>query len=425
MLAAVRRGDRVVTGGGIIGTVTKVIDDNEVQVEIAEGVRVRVQRPMISGVLAKTEPAPAGAGRGAATAGGSATPADDEPTASGVRRDADPRRQARLIATSRAADAPLRALEGHPRSCAVCVLGALAARRTCCRARAGGRAAVWLPHRQISLGLDLQGGSHLLLRGRYRGGGPRAAGGHGRRPSATSCARRASATRTSASTAARVAVTIPDSGAGRRRRRSCCAGSTRTRRSRAGDGGRLRLRPDRAGDPAARVGGGRAVAGDRPPPHRRDRRARAEHPAPGQRPHPGAAAGRRRSAADQGADRQDGEDDLPPGRRRRQPRRGAGRPAAAGLDGAAAARTASAAGPAAAQLVVQQARDGQRREPDRRPADLPAGRAGGLLPLRLPSAASASATPPARTSASAGHRARQPGDQRAARSASRSSAARA
>lgn len=56
MLAAVRRGDKVVTGGGIIGTVTKVIDDNEVTVEIAEGVKVRVQRGMISGVLSKVEP---------------------------------------------------------------------------------------------------------------------------------------------------------------------------------------------------------------------------------------------------------------------------------------------------------------------------------------------------------------------------------
>ena len=56
MLAALRRGDRIATGGGIIGTITKVIDESEVQVEIAEGVRVRVQRPAISAVLAKTEP---------------------------------------------------------------------------------------------------------------------------------------------------------------------------------------------------------------------------------------------------------------------------------------------------------------------------------------------------------------------------------
>jgi preprotein translocase subunit YajC len=59
MLAAIRRGDRIVTGGGIIGTVSKVIDDQEVQVEIAEGVRVRVQRALIASVLAKTEPVPA------------------------------------------------------------------------------------------------------------------------------------------------------------------------------------------------------------------------------------------------------------------------------------------------------------------------------------------------------------------------------
>ena len=56
MLGALRRGDRIVTGGGIIGTVTKVVNDGEVQVEIAEGVRVRVQRGMIASILAKTEP---------------------------------------------------------------------------------------------------------------------------------------------------------------------------------------------------------------------------------------------------------------------------------------------------------------------------------------------------------------------------------
>ena len=80
LLSAIRRGDRVVTGGGIIGTVSKVIDDNELQLEIAEGVRVRVQRQMISGVVAKTEPVPepkeprggtSGGGSGTATAAGS------------------------------------------------------------------------------------------------------------------------------------------------------------------------------------------------------------------------------------------------------------------------------------------------------------------------------------------------------------------
>jgi preprotein translocase subunit YajC len=57
MLAAIRRGDRIVTGGGIVGTVSKVVDDNEIQVEIAEGVRVRVHRGLISTVLTKSQPA--------------------------------------------------------------------------------------------------------------------------------------------------------------------------------------------------------------------------------------------------------------------------------------------------------------------------------------------------------------------------------
>ncbi len=55
MLSAIRRGDRIVTGGGIVGTVSKVIDDSEILVEIAEGVRVRVHKPLVSAVVAKTE----------------------------------------------------------------------------------------------------------------------------------------------------------------------------------------------------------------------------------------------------------------------------------------------------------------------------------------------------------------------------------
>src|SRR5258708_5419795 len=57
LIAGVRRGDRVVTGGGIIGQITKVISDGEVQLEIAEGVRVRVVRSTISARLTKTAPA--------------------------------------------------------------------------------------------------------------------------------------------------------------------------------------------------------------------------------------------------------------------------------------------------------------------------------------------------------------------------------
>lgn len=56
MLEAIRRGDRVVTGGGLIGSVTRAKDD-ELTVEIADGVRVKALRSTISNVLAKTEPA--------------------------------------------------------------------------------------------------------------------------------------------------------------------------------------------------------------------------------------------------------------------------------------------------------------------------------------------------------------------------------
>jgi preprotein translocase subunit YajC len=55
MLEAVRRGDRVVTNGGILGLVTKV-DDRELTVEIADNVRVKVMRDMIASVVSKTEP---------------------------------------------------------------------------------------------------------------------------------------------------------------------------------------------------------------------------------------------------------------------------------------------------------------------------------------------------------------------------------
>jgi preprotein translocase subunit YajC len=57
MVTQLKRGDRVVTSGGIVGTVSKVVSDTEVQVEIAENVRVRVIRSSISDIVAKTEPA--------------------------------------------------------------------------------------------------------------------------------------------------------------------------------------------------------------------------------------------------------------------------------------------------------------------------------------------------------------------------------
>ncbi len=56
MISAVRRGDRVVTGGGMIGQVVKVISDAEVDVQIAEGVKVRMIKSTITDVIARGEP---------------------------------------------------------------------------------------------------------------------------------------------------------------------------------------------------------------------------------------------------------------------------------------------------------------------------------------------------------------------------------
>ena len=57
MVAALRRGDQVVTQGGLIGKVTKVKEENEIEVEVATGVKVRVVQNTIAQVLSKTEPA--------------------------------------------------------------------------------------------------------------------------------------------------------------------------------------------------------------------------------------------------------------------------------------------------------------------------------------------------------------------------------
>ncbi|MGB5864275.1 MAG: preprotein translocase subunit YajC [Sulfitobacter sp.] len=57
MVTALRRGDQVVTQGGIVGKVVKVKDDGELEVEISEGVKVRVIQSTIATVISKTEPA--------------------------------------------------------------------------------------------------------------------------------------------------------------------------------------------------------------------------------------------------------------------------------------------------------------------------------------------------------------------------------
>ena len=56
LVAALRRGDQIVTQGGMIGKVTKVKEDNEIEVEIATGVKVRVIKSTVVSVLSKTEP---------------------------------------------------------------------------------------------------------------------------------------------------------------------------------------------------------------------------------------------------------------------------------------------------------------------------------------------------------------------------------
>ena len=61
MVKNVRRGDTVITNGGLVGRVTKVIDDTEIEMELSDDVRVRQMRSMIADVRAKGEPVKEGA----------------------------------------------------------------------------------------------------------------------------------------------------------------------------------------------------------------------------------------------------------------------------------------------------------------------------------------------------------------------------
>jgi preprotein translocase subunit YajC len=56
MLSAISRGDTVVTSGGIVGKVTKAVDGEDLEVEIAQGTRVKVVRGMITDVRSKSTP---------------------------------------------------------------------------------------------------------------------------------------------------------------------------------------------------------------------------------------------------------------------------------------------------------------------------------------------------------------------------------
>jgi preprotein translocase subunit YajC len=57
MVKNLRKGDSVVTSGGTVARVTKLVDDEQIEIEIAQGVRVRQMRSMVSEVRTKGEPA--------------------------------------------------------------------------------------------------------------------------------------------------------------------------------------------------------------------------------------------------------------------------------------------------------------------------------------------------------------------------------
>ncbi len=89
MLNALRRGDQVVTQGGIIAKVTKVKDDGEVELEIAQGVKVRVVRSSIATVMSKTEPAKSAKPAKPAKAEKAGKPAKADKSAKAEKADAD------------------------------------------------------------------------------------------------------------------------------------------------------------------------------------------------------------------------------------------------------------------------------------------------------------------------------------------------
>ncbi len=77
VLSSIKRGDKIVTGGGIIGEVTKATEGNdELTVEIAEGVKVKVDRRMVASMVDKTAPA---------TQAGGNDNAEDKPKKGGLR----------------------------------------------------------------------------------------------------------------------------------------------------------------------------------------------------------------------------------------------------------------------------------------------------------------------------------------------------
>jgi preprotein translocase subunit YajC len=84
--SSIRRGDRIVTAGGVIGQVARVINDEEVEVQIAEGVKVRIVRSTISTVVSKSEPA----GKDSKPAEADTTDTDDATASAKKRRTSTP-----------------------------------------------------------------------------------------------------------------------------------------------------------------------------------------------------------------------------------------------------------------------------------------------------------------------------------------------
>ena len=56
MLNNLRRGDKIITSGGIIGTVNKVADNRELQVQVSENVEIKIAPGMVADLYTSTEP---------------------------------------------------------------------------------------------------------------------------------------------------------------------------------------------------------------------------------------------------------------------------------------------------------------------------------------------------------------------------------
>ncbi len=317
MLEALRRGDRVVTAGGIIGTVAKVDGDQEVVVEIAENVRVKVVRSTITTVLAKPEPV---AARKKDEADSDKKNEAKTPEPIGGRAHGR-RGQAQELAEAlsrRAARGAMLYFQTWKVTLilAVCALGVI----------------FTLPNLFSPAAVELA----ELAPEEAGGSRPRSA----RRLLSALLGRHELGRRRTSSTTSSTSCALSWSAAqdrlyrARRRRRPCRLGAARSRQRRCrarhrgedrsgpgGDGAAPAARspsaPAPRRSPRARHRRCRPVDRDRAAPHRRDRHQGSHHPARRRRPHPRRAAGDRRSRARQVAHRQDREDDLPARRRER------------------------------------------------------------------------------------------------------------